>query len=178
MHGSLPTIQSRWGVPQSIFGSTNHTAGITISGIMLYMCPANGRRRYNVTSSLIGWAHTQNDPWTEMEVMSHTPVTVLSSPGQDCLTVYVSISSALPEDTIQREKAVYYFLEYWQLMWTKCDRAYLMSGIVKYHNILQVLLTILDIIIWSTDTYFKSFNSQRGHNNMSKIWSNPRLLMA
>ena len=27
------------------------------------MCPANGRRRYNVTSSPIGWAHTQNDPW-------------------------------------------------------------------------------------------------------------------
>ena len=30
-------------------------------GIILCMCPANGRRRYNVTSSLIGWAHTQND---------------------------------------------------------------------------------------------------------------------
>ena len=26
------------------------------------VCPANERRRYNVTSSLIGWAHTQNDP--------------------------------------------------------------------------------------------------------------------
>ena len=26
------------------------------------MRPANERRRYNVTSSLIGWAHTQNDP--------------------------------------------------------------------------------------------------------------------
>ena len=25
------------------------------------MCPTNERRRYNVTS-LIGWAHTQNDP--------------------------------------------------------------------------------------------------------------------
>ena len=27
------------------------------------MGSANKRRRYNVTSSLIGWAHTQNDPW-------------------------------------------------------------------------------------------------------------------
>ena len=27
-----------------------------------YMRPANERRRYNVTSSLIGWAHTENDP--------------------------------------------------------------------------------------------------------------------
>ena len=33
------------------------------SGIILCMCPANERRRYIVTSSLIGWAHHQNDPW-------------------------------------------------------------------------------------------------------------------
>ena len=26
-------------------------------------CPANERRRYIVTSSLIDWAHIQNDPW-------------------------------------------------------------------------------------------------------------------
>ena len=31
-------------------------------GIILCMATANGRRRYTVTSSLIGWAHTQNDP--------------------------------------------------------------------------------------------------------------------
>ena len=30
--------------------------------IILYMRPANERRCYIVTSSLIGWAHTQNDP--------------------------------------------------------------------------------------------------------------------
>ena len=35
---------------------------ITYSGIILLMCPANERRRYNVTSSLIGWANKQNDP--------------------------------------------------------------------------------------------------------------------
>ena len=44
------------------------------SGIILFMCPANERWRYIVTSSherwryivtssLIGWMHTQNDPW-------------------------------------------------------------------------------------------------------------------
>ena len=27
------------------------------------MCPTNERRRYFVTSSLIGWAHTQNNPY-------------------------------------------------------------------------------------------------------------------
>ena len=32
------------------------------SGIILWMRPANERRRYIVTSALIGWAHTQNDP--------------------------------------------------------------------------------------------------------------------
>ena len=35
---------------------------MTYSGIILCMRPANGRRRCNATSSLIGWAHTQNDP--------------------------------------------------------------------------------------------------------------------
>ena len=34
------------------------------AGINLSMRPANERRRYIVTSSLIGWAHTQNNPWT------------------------------------------------------------------------------------------------------------------
>ena len=33
------------------------------SAITLCMRPANERRHYNVMSSLIGWALTQNDPW-------------------------------------------------------------------------------------------------------------------
>ena len=33
------------------------------SGIILCICPANERWYYNVTSSFIGWAHSQNDPW-------------------------------------------------------------------------------------------------------------------
>ena len=33
------------------------------TGIILCKCPTNERWRYNVTSSLIGWAHTQNNPW-------------------------------------------------------------------------------------------------------------------
>ena len=32
------------------------------SGIILWMCLDNERRRWIVTSTLIGWAHTQNDP--------------------------------------------------------------------------------------------------------------------
>ena len=30
--------------------------------IILFMRPANERRRYSVTSSLVGWSHTQDDP--------------------------------------------------------------------------------------------------------------------
>ena len=33
------------------------------SGLILCVCPANERRHYIVTLSLIGMAHTQNDPW-------------------------------------------------------------------------------------------------------------------
>ena len=33
------------------------------AGIILCMLSANERRRYIVTSSLIGWTHTQNDLW-------------------------------------------------------------------------------------------------------------------
>ena len=33
------------------------------SAIILCMRPANEGRRYIVASSLIGWAHTQNDPY-------------------------------------------------------------------------------------------------------------------
>ena len=32
------------------------------AGIFFNKRPTNERRRYNVTSSLIGWAHAQNDP--------------------------------------------------------------------------------------------------------------------
>ena len=37
-------------------------------GVILCMCPTNERRRYIVTSSLIGWAHTQNDPCCHFDV--------------------------------------------------------------------------------------------------------------
>ena len=42
------------------------------SGIILGMDSANERRRYIVTPPLIGWAHTQKDPWilhTKLDLM-------------------------------------------------------------------------------------------------------------
>ena len=41
---------------------TQHT------GIILCMCPANERRHYNVTSSLIGCVHSQNDSWAYITI--------------------------------------------------------------------------------------------------------------
>ena len=53
--GDVASVWTLW--VQSIHGARH------LPGIFLWMRPANGRRRYIVTSSLIGWAHTQNDPW-------------------------------------------------------------------------------------------------------------------
>ena len=33
------------------------------AGIILYMCSANEKQGYNVTSSLISWAYPQEVPW-------------------------------------------------------------------------------------------------------------------
>ena len=49
---------------------------IQFSGIILCMRPANERRHYIVTSSLIGWVHTQNDPCFP-EFSPHSPVSQL-----------------------------------------------------------------------------------------------------
>ena len=53
-------------IPQEAELGQNHDdtlycVHIPILGVILYMRPANGRWRYSVTPSLIGWMHTQND---------------------------------------------------------------------------------------------------------------------
>ena len=40
-------------------------------GIISSMRSANDRWRYNVTSSLIGWAHTQDDPWDQDGIITN-----------------------------------------------------------------------------------------------------------
>ena len=54
--------------------------------IMLCMLPANERRRYNVTSSLSGRAHTQHNPWwfVVIQVRSHN-----NESGYDCSHVNI-----------------------------------------------------------------------------------------
>ena len=51
-----------------LFSHCQHMCDISMTeclrpGIILWMHPASERRRYIVTSSLIGWVHTQNNPW-------------------------------------------------------------------------------------------------------------------
>ena len=41
------------------------------AGIISCMCQANERWHYNVMTSLIGWAHSQNDPWTSNAELSY-----------------------------------------------------------------------------------------------------------
>ena len=43
--------------------NTHKRPSISLEEFILCMRPANERQRYIVTSSPIGWAHTQNDPW-------------------------------------------------------------------------------------------------------------------
>ena len=51
-------IMRRWGVSSERRRSSSY-----YSGIILCMHPANGKWCYNVTSSLFGCVHIQNDPW-------------------------------------------------------------------------------------------------------------------
>ena len=43
-----------------------------VAGIILGMGLANETQRYTVMSSLIGWAHTQNDPWVGIDRLVKT----------------------------------------------------------------------------------------------------------
>ena len=46
-----------------------YTSPNVCAGIILCMRPANKRRRYNVTASLIGWAHAQNFPCNVEDIL-------------------------------------------------------------------------------------------------------------
>ena len=45
------------------YGPMGYWNSIATPGNILYMHPANERRRYIVASSLIAWARSQIDPW-------------------------------------------------------------------------------------------------------------------
>ena len=71
----LHRMFSYWCSVQPATESSSH------AGIISCMCQANERRCYNVTSSLIGWAHSQNDPCSRPSYLyngyPYTPKAVL-----------------------------------------------------------------------------------------------------
>ena len=58
-----------YGSPHPLFHSVQYITRTMHTGIILPMSPTNKRRRYMVTSSLIGWTHTQNDPCAHHHVL-------------------------------------------------------------------------------------------------------------
>ena len=71
--GTIRSHYTHWSLrivmmPTSLSLLASHVVVMnTVPGIILWMRPANERRRYNVTSSLIGWAHSQNDPCSPIQ---------------------------------------------------------------------------------------------------------------
>ena len=65
---ALPTISAHNRFELYFIKIMQHFPG---AGIILCMYTTNERRRYNVTSSLIGWAHTQNNPCGGQQFNSH-----------------------------------------------------------------------------------------------------------
>ena len=63
---SVPHTETKHQSIAQIIYTENRVSSGHSQGIILGMGSANGRWRYIVTSSRIGWAHTQNDHWATM----------------------------------------------------------------------------------------------------------------
>ena len=62
--------------------------------------PANEKRRYIATSSLTGWAHTQNDPWSLHSHSSYLKTLMLLTYQKGCTIVtYVTHIQYIPRNT-------------------------------------------------------------------------------
>ena len=57
---------------------------MVLKGLILGLRPANGRRRYKVTPSLIGWAQTSNQPYSNIFAVSGR----LNKTGTISLTIF------------------------------------------------------------------------------------------
>ena len=75
-----------------------------LSGIILWMHPANERRHYIVTSTILGWANSQNDPFiiiTSPDSLSIEPLRTFSCSSMKFLSKY--ISSTIYDEEIHRK---------------------------------------------------------------------------
>ena len=60
-----------WRHWKRLFGVNNLNFTVETAGLMLGLLPANERRRYFVTTSLIGWAKSYNQPWKGYNAVAH-----------------------------------------------------------------------------------------------------------
>ena len=79
-----------------------------LSGIILWMRPANERQRYIVMSFLIGWVHTQNDPCQRWSISNRRG---LSLPLFTCLTD-IKFLSLLPSWQVDMSLSIYITFPY------------------------------------------------------------------
>ena len=84
--------------------------------------PANGRWRYIVTSSLIGWVHTQNEPWSIDFFMWD-----IFSCGQAALWMVQSVCLSVRHTFLTMFPSSYYheiFKSYYQWQkWCPCKKS-------------------------------------------------------
>ena len=98
------------------------------AGIILCMHPANERRRYNVTSSLIGWAHSCNDTWFHVCVL-----------GSSCV-LWQSLSWKQNAVQCCHNKVNFLQKKTWTFLWVLCVIYVLLHSLsfcMQYHMILD-----------------------------------------
>ena len=104
-------------VPNMIRSSSVAISSTTTPGIILCMGSANERRRYIVTSSLIGWTHIQNDPWILFVDLYRLAITCTPIDGMH----YQATRGFLQNNT----KVTNTFFSFWRLIYkdNSCNKS-------------------------------------------------------
>ena len=123
----------------------------SLVGIILCVHPANERRRYIITSSLIGWAHTQIGPCSELG--HHLQCT---------------LAPEVPRDLLKRSRSILN-----GTVWSK-----VVCIIWYYYACHQILEEILKVVVtvptqWPVTVRYKGicrYNNSQDLGKKSKVW--------
>ena len=124
---------------------------------MIFLCmrPANESRRYNVTSSLIGWAFAQNDSWRHFGVKSQ------ANPRSFVIWVVPSLWSLIDVSTALLQTSPILLLRDFPRSYNRKSYAILKLGSYYCHgpcdNIMRPYakrpsLIVSDIMAWISNT--------------------------
>ena len=130
----------------------------THSVIILWMRQANARRRYNVTSSLIGWVHTHNNPCAfdrnhnKIKQDRRWNADKPSAALDPYIPTWLTTSSANHRPA-NFSKSFFFFLKHWKEIvksgaiscWTDVDQFQIWS----FHSLILLVQIITDIIYQS-----------------------------